>query len=60
VEVPTLHLAAGSVLCPDEQVTAGIPQVVLARTVGGGHFNAWEVPEQVNSMIAEFNREYVD
>lgn len=59
VQVPTLHLAAANVLCPDEQMVAAIPHVVLGRTVGAGHFNAWEVPGQVNSMIAEFIREYV-
>lgn len=60
VTVPALHLAATNSPCPDAQIVDAIPHVVLARTVGGGHFNAWEVPEQVNSMIAEFIREYVD
>lgn len=60
VTVPTLHLPGARSVCPEEQMIDAIPHVVLARTVGGGHCNAVEVPTQVNSMIAEFIRHYVD
>ncbi|MFN0026362.1 MAG: alpha/beta fold hydrolase [Acidimicrobiales bacterium] len=60
ITFPALHLPGAKSACPEDQIIDAIPQVVLARTVGGGHFNAWEVPAQVNSMITEFLREYVD
>lgn len=60
IEVPTLHLASATNLCPDDQMLAAVSHAILARTVGAGHFNAWEVPTQVNAMIVEFLREYVD
>ena len=30
------------------------PQVVIGRTVGAGHFNMLEVPDQVNAMLSRF------
>lgn len=30
------------------------PQLVIARTLGSGHFSPIEVPDQINSMIARF------
>jgi hypothetical protein len=30
------------------------PQLVIARTLGSGHFSPIEVPDQINAMIAQF------
>ena len=30
------------------------PKLVIGRTVGAGHFNMLEVPDQVNPMISRF------
>jgi pimeloyl-ACP methyl ester carboxylesterase len=43
--VPPVDVAQLSELCP---------QVVIGQTVGSGHFNQLEVPEQVNAMIERF------
>lgn len=59
ISAPALHLPGAKSACPEEQIVNAIPHVVLSRTVGGGHFNAWEVPVQVNSMITEFLHHYV-
>jgi pimeloyl-ACP methyl ester carboxylesterase len=32
------------------------PQLVIARTLGSGHFSSVEVPDQINAMIAQFIR----
>jgi hypothetical protein len=36
-----------------------LPEVVQGWTVGAGHFNMMEVPEQVNSMIEGFLRHHL-
>jgi hypothetical protein len=36
-----------------------LPNVVNGWTVGAGHFNMMEVPDQVNSMIGAFLRHHV-
>jgi hypothetical protein len=36
-----------------------LPNVVNGWTVGTGHFNQLEVPDQVNAMIEAFLRHYV-
>jgi pimeloyl-ACP methyl ester carboxylesterase len=49
-EAPLLAVTAG-------EAEAGLrdhPAVTLGRTVGAGHFNHLEVPDQVNSMIERF------
>ena len=58
-KVPALHLAATPPLNPPHLMTQWMPAVVNGWTVGAGHFNMMEVPDQVNSMIGAFLRHYV-
>ena len=57
---PVLHIAAAQPACSPSALRAVIPDVVTGQTVGAGHFNMLEVPEQVNSMIERFLARYVD
>jgi pimeloyl-ACP methyl ester carboxylesterase len=58
-KVPALHLAATPPLNPPHLMTQWLPNVVNGWTVGAGHFNMMEVPDQVNSMIGAFVRHYM-
>jgi pimeloyl-ACP methyl ester carboxylesterase len=58
-QVPALHIAAAKPACPPGALEEVLPHVVTGQTVGAGHFNMLEVPEQVNSMIEHFLRQYV-
>src|SRR4029453_3833480 len=58
-KVPALHLAAASPLNPPHLMSQWLPQVVHGQTVGAGHFNQLEVPDQVNLMIDNFVRHHV-
>jgi pimeloyl-ACP methyl ester carboxylesterase len=58
-KVPALHLAATPPLNPPHLMSEWLPQVVNGWTVGAGHFNQLEVPDQVNAMIEGFLRHYV-
>lgn len=58
-KVPALHLAAASPFNPPHLMSEWIPNVVHGRTVGAGHFNQLEAPDQVNLMIESFMRHYV-
>jgi pimeloyl-ACP methyl ester carboxylesterase len=40
-------------------MTQWLPTVVNGWTVGAGHFNQLEAPDQVNAMIEAFLRHYV-
>jgi len=57
-KVPTLHLAA-TPLNPPHLMSQWLPAVVNGWTVGAGHFNQLEVPEQVNAMIEGFLRHHM-
>ena len=57
--VPALHLAATPPLNPPHLMSQWMPKVVNGWTVGAGHFNQLEAPEQVNSMIEGFLRHHV-
>ncbi len=37
-----------------DRLQALCPQLVVAKTLGAGHFSPLEVPDQVNAMIARF------
>jgi pimeloyl-ACP methyl ester carboxylesterase len=37
-----------------ERLRAICPQLVVAKTLGAGHFSPLEVPDQINAMIARF------
>lgn len=58
-QVPALHLAATPPRNPPHLMTQWLPTVVNGWTVGAGHFNQLEVPDQVNAMIEAFLRHYV-
>jgi pimeloyl-ACP methyl ester carboxylesterase len=57
--VPALHLAGTPPLNPPHLMAQWLPTVVQGWTVGAGHFNQLEVPDQVNAMIEAFLRHYV-
>lgn len=58
-KVPVLHLAATRPFNPPHLMSQWLPTVVTGCTVGGGHFNQLEVPDQVNAMIEGFLRQHV-
>jgi pimeloyl-ACP methyl ester carboxylesterase len=58
-KVPALHLAGTPPLNPLHLMSQWLPTVVHGWTVGAGHFNQLEVPDQVNAMIESFLRHYV-
>ena len=58
-KVPALHIAATPPLNPPHLMTEWLPSVVNGWTVGAGHFNMLEAPEQVNGMIEGFLRHHV-
>jgi pimeloyl-ACP methyl ester carboxylesterase len=58
-KVPALHIAATPPLNPPHMMAEWLPGVVNGGTVGGGHFNMLETPEQVNGMIEGFLRHHV-
>jgi pimeloyl-ACP methyl ester carboxylesterase len=58
-KVPALHLAATPPLNPPHLMSQWLPTVVNGWTVGAGHFNMMETPNQVNSMIEGFLRHHL-
>jgi pimeloyl-ACP methyl ester carboxylesterase len=56
--VPALHLAASPPRMPPS-IRDRLPNILDGCTVGAGHFNQLEVPDQVNAMIEAFLRHYV-
>jgi|SRR5262245_6511631 len=58
-KVPALHVAATPPLNPPHLMSERLPGVVNGWTVGAGHFNMMEVPDQVDAMIEAFLRHYV-
>ena len=56
---PALHLAASPPRMPPASIRERLPNIVDGCTVGAGHFNQLEVPDQVNAMIEAFLRHYV-
>jgi pimeloyl-ACP methyl ester carboxylesterase len=58
-KVPALHLAASPLRMPPQSITERLPNVANGCTVGAGHFNQLEVPDQVNAMIEGFLLHYV-
>jgi pimeloyl-ACP methyl ester carboxylesterase len=58
-KVPALHLAGTPPLNPPHLMSQWLPTIVNGWTVGAGHFNQLEVPDQVNSMIDGFLRHHV-
>jgi pimeloyl-ACP methyl ester carboxylesterase len=58
-KVPALHLASASPWNPPHLMSQWLPNVVHGWTVGAGHFNQLEAPDQVNLMIENFMRHYM-
>jgi pimeloyl-ACP methyl ester carboxylesterase len=58
-KVPALNLAATPLNNPPHLMSERLPTVVNGLTVGSGHFNQLEVPDQVNAMIKGFLRHHV-
>jgi pimeloyl-ACP methyl ester carboxylesterase len=56
--VPVAYLAAGVPLIEQasdlERFKTACPQLIVAKTLGAGHFSPLEVPDQINSMIERF------
>ncbi|MGI3776176.1 MAG: alpha/beta fold hydrolase [Janthinobacterium lividum] len=53
--VPLAYLAAGGAALSDlARVQARRPDLLLARTLGSGHFSTVEVPGQINAMLDRF------
>ena len=52
--VPALHIAADDPLNDAAALRALNPLLRTGQTVGAGHFNQLEVPDQVNAMIERF------
>ena len=53
-KVSALYIGAANPLSDLDKLRAACPQLVVGQTVGAGHFNNQEVPEQVNAMIDRF------
>jgi pimeloyl-ACP methyl ester carboxylesterase len=54
VAVPVLAIGAASPTDSSAGLRAACPTLTYGQTVGAGHFNQLEVPEQVNPMIERF------
>ena len=54
--VPVLHIAADDPINDAAALRAPNPRLRTGQTVGAGHFNHLEVPDQVNAMIERFLR----
>ena len=52
--VPALHIAADEPINDAASLRALNPLLRTGQTVGAGHFNQLEVPDQVNAMIERF------
>jgi len=57
--VPALHIAGTPPLNLPHLMSQWLPAVINGWTVGAGHFNQLEAPDQVNSMIEAFLRHCV-
>lgn len=57
-KVPALHIAATPPFNEPHRMSQWLPGVVNGWTVGAGHFNQLEAPEQVTSMIEGFLRHH--
>jgi pimeloyl-ACP methyl ester carboxylesterase len=54
VDVPLLTIGSASPADVLSEVRAACPSITIGQTVGSGHFNQLEVPDQVNAMIERF------
>jgi pimeloyl-ACP methyl ester carboxylesterase len=56
VDVPLLSIGAAMATNAPDDFRAACPTITIGQTVGAGHFNQLEVPDQVNGMIERFLR----
>jgi pimeloyl-ACP methyl ester carboxylesterase len=54
--LPVAYIAAAHKLADLDRFLTYCPQLIVAQTLGSGHFSLLEVPEQVNAMIEQFAR----
>jgi len=54
VSVPLLSIGSASPTNSSSDLLAVCPSMLIGQTVGAGHFNQLEVPDQVNFMIERF------
>ncbi|MCU1427770.1 MAG: alpha/beta hydrolase, partial [Actinomycetia bacterium] len=54
VEVPLLSIGASFPTDAAVDLRGACPTITIGQTVGAGHFNQLEVPDQVNHMIERF------
>jgi pimeloyl-ACP methyl ester carboxylesterase len=54
VDVPLLSIGAAMPTNAVDDFRAACPTITIGQTVGAGHFNQLEVPDQVNAMIERF------
>jgi pimeloyl-ACP methyl ester carboxylesterase len=54
VTCPIVSIGSASPTHEPAVLTAANPNIVIGQTVGAGHFNMLEVPDQVNAMIEQF------
>jgi pimeloyl-ACP methyl ester carboxylesterase len=54
IGVPALFIDAGRSLDELKLIEQSVPGIEIARTVGAGHFNMMEAPDQVNAMLRTF------
>jgi pimeloyl-ACP methyl ester carboxylesterase len=52
--VPVLSIGSAVPANKSADLRRLCPSITVGQTVGAGHFNQLEVPEQVNSMIERF------
>lgn len=52
--VPVLSIGSAVPANEPADLRSACPTITIGQTVGAGHFNQLEVPEQVNAMIEQF------
>ena len=53
-QVPVLSIGSATPSNLTAELRRHCPSINVGQTVGSGHFNQLEVPDQVNAMIAKF------
>ena len=52
--MPVLSIGAARPVNSAADLRKACPAITIGQTVGAGHFNQLEVPDQVNAMIEKF------
>jgi hypothetical protein len=53
-KVPVAYIGSAKPLADLDALRSAIPEVVIAQTLGSGHFSPVMVPDQINAMITRF------